>query len=156
MRLGPVLTVGMLLGVALALPACGDEETTAAGTPTTTVSARSTSAQCGRLLGDFLDSVESLNNALAVGLSYTDYLSAVDNSRAAYASVPVERLPIACLGRVGYPAERALDNYIAAANRWGRCLATASCATSEVEPALKRSWAGASHLLSRAKGGMNY
>jgi len=171
MRSGPIATVWILLGLVLTLSACGDEETTAAGEgasvprradtrsdradPEIPPGAHSTSKQCVHLLGNFLDSVESLNNALAVGLSYADYLSAVDNARTTYASVPVDRLPIACLSRVGGPAEQTLNAYIDAANSWGDCLATTSCDIAQVEPELKRRWAQASRFLSLAESSIH-
>jgi hypothetical protein len=166
MRSGPAATVGVLLGLALILPACGDERTAAAPQDTAaSTSARSTrgkskssdaaaTRRCGRLLGDFLDSMESLNNTLAVGLSYDDYVGAVNHVRSTYASVQVDRLPIVCLGRVGGPAERALNVYIGAANTWGDCLATIHCDPEAVEPKLQRKWEEASDLLSEAKSGL--
>lgn len=156
MRLGPISTVWILLGLALILSACGDEETTAAGKGASVPrGADTTSKQCVHPLGNFLDSVESLNNALAVGLSYADYLSVVNNARGAYASVRADRLPIGCLGRVAGPAEQALNAYIDAANSWGDCLATTSCDTAQVEPELKRRWAQASRFLSLAESSIH-
>jgi hypothetical protein len=161
MRFGPVATVGLLLGLALILSACGNEQTTAAGSETT-ASSRAEAAtsrskpndpaarQCRRSLGDFLDSMESLNNTLAVGLSYDDYLGAVNHVRATYASVEADKLPIVCLAHVATPAEQALNVYIDAANTWGNCLATASCNSESVEPKLQHKWTEASELLSRA------
>jgi hypothetical protein len=162
MRFGPAATVGILLGLALALPACSDERTAAAGretrasgkTEAMTSGARATAPraarQCGRSLADLLDSMESLNNTLAVGLSYDDYLGAVNHVRATYANVEADRLPIGCLARVATPAEQALNVYIDAVNTWGDCLAIASCNPESVEPELQRKWAQASDLLSSA------
>lgn len=166
MRFGPAATVGVLLGLALILPACGGEQTAAAGGDGATTSreapasdratarARSTARQCGRWLGEFLDSMESLDNTLAVGLSYGDYLGAVNDVRATYADVQADRLPIGCLARVATPAERALNVYIDAVNAWGNCLASASCGSKSVEPRLQRKWAEAADLISEAKSGL--
>jgi hypothetical protein len=173
MRSGPAATVGVLLGLALLLPGCGDEQTAAAGGEPASSEAKSTAGEagpaadraqrrrlgadpvaarrCRRSLGGFLDSIESLGNSLAVGLSYDDYLGAVNHVRAAYAGVRADRLPIACLARVAGPAERALNVYIDAANAWGDCLATASCDVESVEPELQRMWARASDLLPSAR-----
>lgn len=162
MRFGPAATVCTLLGLTLILPACGDERTAAAGGEQKTTS-RETAApagakakapqaarQCGRQLGGFLDSMESLDNTLAVGLSYKDYLSAVNHVRATYASVQADHLPIGCLARVATPAEQALNVYIDAVNTWGNCLATASCNPESVEPKLQHEWAQASDLLAES------
>lgn len=166
MRFGPAVTVCILLGLTLILPGCGGEQTAAAGLETERESAAnpprsgataktpSPARQCGKLLGDLFDSIESLDNTLAVGLSYDDYLGAVNDVRATYASVPAGRLPIGCLARVAGPAEQALNAYIDAANTWGDCLATSSCEPEAVEPTLQHKWAEASGLLSSAQSGL--
>lgn len=173
MRFGPAATVGVLLSLVLILSACGDEGTAAAGGEKATTSreaaaqsgaeagasgtrarARPVARQCARQLGGFFDSIESLDNTLAVGLSYDDYLGAVNNVRATYANVQADRLPIVCLARVAGPAEQALNAYIDAANAWGNCLASASCDPEAVEPKLQNKWAEASNLLSSAQSGL--
>jgi hypothetical protein len=169
MRPGPAAIAVLLLALAPILSSCGDEQTSAAGTETsgqptakaTTAGASATSEgasrdlatakRCRRSLSDFLDSMESLNNSLAVGLSYEDYLTAVNHVRSTYAPIDANRLPLLCLTQVASPAEHALNTYIEAANTWGNCLATASCDTESIEPKLQRKWARASDLLSRAQ-----
>jgi hypothetical protein len=161
-----------LLGLALILPGCGDEGTATAGEekPTsrqaTAPSAaksgasgakpgdRSVARQCGRILSDFLDSIESLENTLAVGLDYDSYLLAVNHVRSTYAELPADRLPIPCLALVGTPAENALNVYIDAANTWGNCLAGTSCKPELVEPKLQRRWGEASSHLTEARSGL--
>ena len=159
----PAAIVGVLLGLALILPACGDERTPAAGkvaaTPSKVQAKRPAAAaagakRCQGLLGEFLDSMESLRNLLAVGLSYEDYLRQVGGVRAVYAGVPAKRLAIACLVRVGTPGERALNVYIDGVNVWGDCLASASCDPESVEPRLQRKWRRASGFLSTAESGL--
>lgn len=155
MRPGPAAIAVLLLALALILPGCGDEQTSAAGT--TTSAARPAKAdpavakRCRRSLGDFLDSMESLNNSLAVGLSYDAYLSAVNHVRSTYAPIDADQLPLLCLAQVASPAERALNTYIEAANTWGDCLATTSCDPESIEAKLQRKWAQASDLLSEAQ-----
>lgn len=166
----------VLLSMALILPGCGEEGTATAGgekiaveskaggeraIPSGTTGARETrvarpkaARQCGRQLGGFLDSMESLNNTVAVGLDYESYLGAVNNVRSTYASVPAERLSLVCLARVAGPAEGAINTYIEAANTWGDCLATASCDPESIEPKLQREWEKASDLLSVARNGL--
>lgn len=172
MRSAPIAAAAVLLSLALILPGCGDEGTATAGGEKTAaestaggekaipngatgargarVARPAAAKRCGRLLGGLLDSMESLNNTVAVGLDYDSYLGAVNNVRATYASVPAERLPLVCLTRVAGPAERALNAYIEAANAWGECLAGSSCDPESVEPKLQRKWEEASDLLSVA------
>lgn len=164
MRSGPIAVIAALLSLALVLPGCGDDGTATAGegkeptsAPRTVPRAPSGSPaaarRCRAALGDLLDSIESLDNALAVGLEYEQYLGSVKRVRASHANVAVERLGIVCLGRVAAPAERALNLYIDAANRWGDCLAS-SCETESIEPQLQREWERASAQIGRAQNGL--
>lgn len=185
MRSGPAATLGVLLGLALILPACGESGTGASGGEGTTASKESPAAdrqagssespaadrrtasanrtkarapsaarQCVRTLGEFLDSMESMANTLAVGVDYDSYMTTLSRVRATYAGVDADRLGLVCLGRVAGAAERSLNTYIAAANQWGECLATASCKISSIEPQLQRKWEQASDQLSDARSGL--
>jgi hypothetical protein len=155
-----VVTVGILLGLALILPGCGDQRSAAAGTGTATrsgVEAHASAAMrtCRAQLHGLLRSMDDLRRELAVGLSYGAYLHGVKAARAAYDGVPVDRLELGCLVRVGTPAELALNRYIAAANTWGDCLTSASCDSESVEPELQRKWGLASDRLSSAQRGLH-
>jgi len=165
MRFGSVATACVLLGVAPILAGCGGGGATADGkTVTTAGGAAPTNGsppraplakkQCGRLLGEFLDAAESLDNTLAVGLDYKGYLSAVNGVRSTYAAVPARDLPLGCLTRVGSPAEQALNAYIDAANTWGDCLATTGCETESIEAKLQHKWAQASNFIASAQSGL--
>jgi hypothetical protein len=161
MRLSSAATVGILLGLALMLSACGEDGTTAADKPAST--ARTTSAapprpvaarsSCRRLR-PLLGSMAKLRDDLARGLSYDDYLREVQQVRAAYARLDAEKLTAGCLLASGGPAERALNLYIDATNAWGDCLATVACDTHSVEPKLQRKWARAAHQLAAAQQGL--
>lgn len=170
MRPGPAAIAVFLLALALILPDCGDEQTSAAGagrsvaraakkttadgsaaTNEAAASDPATAKRCRRSVGDFLDSMESLSNSLAVGLSYDAYLSAVNHVRSTYAPIDADRLSLLCLVRVASPAEQAFNTYIEAANVWGDCLATTSCDSGSIEPRLQGEWREASSLLSEAQ-----
>ncbi len=158
--------VGVLLGLALILPGCGEEGTATAGGEATAERrepgaaiprARARKAapvaslavrRCRHSLGEFLDSMESLGNTLAVGLSYEAYLAAIHRVRGTYAAVPADRLSLACLGRVAGPAEGALNLHIDAVNAWGDCLASSSCDPESVEPRLQREWERAANRVA--------
>jgi hypothetical protein len=166
MRAGPAATVGLLLTLALLIPACGEQGTAATAEKAQTVhskaktpaNARSrvsiAAKRCRAALGEFLDSMESLANTLAVGLDYQAYLSSVNRVRATYANVPTKSLSLPCLGLAAGPAEHALNFYIAAVNTWGNCLATPSCDPASVEPRLQRKWEAAGDLVSAAQQGL--
>lgn len=153
-------TVGMLLGLALLLSACGEDGTTAVGEPSSTTgparsqAAAPPSAACRSQLHDFLAAMAILRDNLARGLSYDDYLAEVKHTRAAYARIHPRQLQAGCLLASGGPAERAFNLYIDAANAWGDCLATVTCSTRSVEPALQRKWALAARQLATAQAGL--
>lgn len=161
MRLSAAATVGILLGLALILSACGEGGTTAADKPavsTGTVSATPPHAATARnschRLRPFVGSMAKLRDELARGLSYDEYLHEVQSVRAVYARIDADKLTAGCLLASGGPAERALNLYIDATNSWGDCLATVSCNTRSIEPKLQRKWALAAHRLAIAQQGM--
>jgi hypothetical protein len=161
MRLSSAATVGILLGLALMLSACGEDGTTAADKPASTTDTRSarpphaaTTGNSCRRLRPFLGSMVKLRDDLARGLSYDDYLREVQGVRSVYARIDAGRLTAGCLLASGGPAERALNLYIDATNTWGDCLATVSCNTRSIEPKLQRKWALAARHLATARQGL--
>jgi hypothetical protein len=159
MRLSPLATVGILLGLVLILPGCGDQSAPAAGTGSAAVrgvesGVSAATRTCRAHLHGLLNSMDDLRGQLVVGLSYGAYLHEVRAAQATYDGVPVDRLELSCLVKVGTPAERALNLYLDAANTWGDCLTSTSCDSESVEPKLQRKWALASGRLSLAQKGL--
>jgi hypothetical protein len=161
MRLSSTATVGILLGLALMLSACGEDGTTAADKTASTAKTTSVppphaapARNSCRRLRPFLGSMVKLRDDLARGLSYDDYLREVQGVRAVYARIDADKLTAGCLFAGGGPAERALNLYIDATNTWGDCLATVSCNTHSVEPKLQRKWALAARQLTTAQQGL--
>lgn len=163
MRLSSAATVGILLGLALMLSACGEDGTTAAGrtagatkpAPAPPVHGATVRDSC-RQLRPFVGSMATLRDDLARGLSYDDYLREVQRVRAVYARIDADKLSAGCLLAGGGPAERALNLYIDATNTWGDCLATVSCNTRSIEPKLQRKWALAAHQVTTAQRGLRH
>jgi hypothetical protein len=163
MRLSSAATVGILLGLALMLGACGEDGSSAADKPASVSSASSTSAPapkkartlraCHQLRG-FVGSMSALRDRLARGLSYDDYLREVQSVHPLYRDIDAGKLTLGCLLTAGGPAERAFNLYIDAANTWGDCLATVSCNTRSIEPRLQRKWALAARRLAVAQRGL--
>lgn len=148
----------MLVAAALALAGCGDGETrtvTRTGPAATPAHSRAhgTKVAAGCRLGAFLHALDTLESHLAVGLSYEQYFAEVQRAKAAYAAVPVAKLELPCLIAAGTPGEKALDQYIEAANAWRECRADISCGTYTIEPRLQRKWRVAAHYLAHAKAG---
>jgi hypothetical protein len=154
-RLREVLRAVLLLGIStLTLFGCGGGDaatatrTTAAQTPG---KSRGRKAVAGRhcRLGPFLRALDTLESGLAAGLSYEQYFEAVKGARSDYESVPIDELELPCL-TVGTPAEKALNQYIEAANAWRECRADVRCGTYSIEPRLQRKWRVASHYIALA------
>lgn len=156
----PPLACALALAAVLAWGGCGEEgaaapedgaarQSSARPDVAPAPSAATAGSGCPRQLGAFVDSLDALRRQLAIGLSYEQYVARVKGLRGSYDSIPVHRLTFDCLA-TGRPGERALNEYIDAANAWGECLAEASCATAAIEPVLQRRWRVASRFLSEA------
>jgi hypothetical protein len=163
MRLSSAATVGILLGLALILGACGEDGTTAADKPEGTAGTVSGPPPRTGAAGDpchtlrpFVGSMAKLRTDLARGLNYDDYLREVQRVRAVYARIDADKLTAGCLLAAGGPAERAFNLYIDATNTWGDCLATVSCDTRSVEPRLQRKWALAADQVTAAQQGLRH
>ena len=108
-------------------------------------------SRCRSEVDGFLKAMATLRSNLAVGLSYEQYAAEMRRVGAAYGRLPLDRLTLECLAASGTPGEKALNQYIDAANTWGECLAEAACDTASIEPGLQRKWRVASRFLSEAQ-----
>jgi hypothetical protein len=158
MRLSAAATVGILLGLALMLSACGEDGTKAAeepaGTVSTTAAPTPPKARTCQQLRGFIASMAALRDKLARGLSYDDYLREVQSVRSLYSGIEADKLTVGCLVVSAGPAERAFNLYIDATNTWGDCLATVACSTRSIEAELQRKWALAARRLRVAQRGL--
>jgi hypothetical protein len=150
----------LLTALALSLSACGGEGSGAAATGKSTAATTRSAQQaqpsaaanpCRAQVGGFLDSMNALRGKLEVGLSYEDYIAEVGRVRAAYDRLPTAPLELDCLIEAGTPGEKAFNEYIAAANVWGGCLAEAGCGAASIEGRLQSEWRVASRFLSAAR-----
>jgi hypothetical protein len=157
----PALACVLALAATLLLAACGGgagataEAGPEGGAKAAAAAARTQGAParrqpCPAQVEILLDDLGRLRRQLAVGLSYDQYGARVEQLRASYAAVPIDRLAIACLLSASTASERALNEYIDGVNAWGECLADAGCTTATIEPVLQRKWRRASHFLSEA------
>ena len=106
---------------------------------------------CQARLGDLVDRMDDLRQALLAGLDYSEYVLRVQAIRAAYEAVPIDRLGLTCVAGPAGDAEDAFNQYLRAANLWGECAGTAGCAASSVESRLQHRWKVASKSLDAAK-----
>jgi hypothetical protein len=130
------------------IPPPGDYETE----PTAKLAtAAKSGGGCQARLGDLVDRMDDLRQALLAGLDYSEYVLRVQAVRAAYEEVPIDRLGLACVAGPANHAEDAFNQYLRAANLWGECAGTAGCAASSIESRLQRRWKVASKSLEAAK-----
>lgn len=106
---------------------------------------------CQARLGDLVDRMDDLRQALLAGLDYSEYVLRVQAIRAAYEAVPVDRLGLTCVAGPASDAEAAFNQYLRAANLWGECAGTAGCAAGSIESQLQHRWKIASKNLDAAK-----
>jgi hypothetical protein len=166
-RTGPAVA---LLCLALALASCGGGGSSTAGTtaatttpkpsaevkaaaPTKPDPAGKTGHGCEARIGNFVDRMTDLRQALLAGLSYAEYVVRVRAIRDAYEAVPVDHLGVECLSGPAGAAEDAFNQYLRAANTWGECAGTEGCAASEIETKLQHRWHIASKRLDRVERG---
>jgi hypothetical protein len=152
------LAAALLVGSAIGLAGCGGgvDETASAGAANQQ-NARSerggggTDPRCLNQLGGLLGSLDRLRDQLVAGVTYEQYVAELNDVRAAYAKLPLKRLGLDCLSRVGTTAERSLNRHIEAAEIWSECVEVPGCQSSSVEAKLQRKWRQGSSLLSRAE-----
>ncbi len=132
-------------------PQTSSEITYGGGTGVPTIEVFKSGAHCKAKIGDLVDRMDDLRQALLAGLDYSEYVLRVQAVRAAYEAVPVDRLPLACVAGPAGHAEDAFNQYLRAANLWGECAGTAGCAASSIESRLQHRWRIASKSLDAAK-----
>jgi hypothetical protein len=118
-----------------------------AAMPEATTTASPTESGCSARLGEFVSRMDDLRQSLLAGLSYAEYVVRVKAIHDAYEAIPVDRLGAACLAGAAAHAEDAFNQYLRAANTWGKCAGTAGCAASEIEGKLQHRWRIASKSL---------
>jgi hypothetical protein len=116
-----------------------------------TLEVTESAAHCEAKIGDLVDRMDDLRQALLAGLDYSEYVLRVQAVRAAYEAVPIDRLGLACVAGPANHAEDAFNQYLRAANLWGECAGTAGCAASSIESRLQHRWKVASKSLEAAK-----
>jgi len=111
-------------------------------------------SSCQAQVGGFVHSLATLRRRLVAGLAYEQYVSEMRAIRSTYEAVPVARLDVTCLTRVGGPAESSFNTYLDAGNDWGDCVGTPGCEAATVEPTLQRKWRAAAKALGEAQAAL--
>jgi hypothetical protein len=96
-----------------------------------------------------------LDTRLSVGLTYADYTSEVADIRVVYDQTPFGEVDdFDCLGDVGVPLERALNQYAKAATRWDECFEDIYCENDSIQGELQEHWTKAGRLAVKADTGL--
>lgn len=106
--------------------------------------------KCNSQIGALITIESNLNSHLDVGMNLHDYTSAVGDVRAAYDQAPIHQMDYQCL-TAGSHAERAMNDYVSAANKWNTCLTDPNCSDASVKPQLQSEWSKAGGELDTAK-----
>ncbi len=107
------------------------------------------SVVCPPSVHRFVASLAEIDGQLDVGINFREYESLRRRAHAAYARVPVKRLPHSCLVRVAVPAEKALNAYTVASNIWRRCIGNLNC-NRAADARLRFRWQQAGNYLETA------
>jgi hypothetical protein len=102
-------------------------------------------AKCALTFRPLQDAIDELDSRLGVGLNYENYTTEVADVRVAYDRTDFDGLkdPV-CLTTVGLPLERALNQYVKAANVWDDCFGDFDCDMDDVQPTMQKHWNRAS------------
>ncbi len=115
---------------------------------------------CDSNISDFLNALHEMDSRLSVGLTFASYGERVGDVRVAYdASIAklteaADADSLACLGAVAVPAEKALNHYVAASNRWSRCIQDIDCDVDSINGALRSRWRRARQRIDSADAGL--
>ena len=111
---------------------------------------------CATIMSPLVDALRELDSRLGVGLSYARYGDELGDARVVYDRVDADEVDNLgdCLTDVGVPAEKAFNEYVKAANTWGKCFDDFDCSNDSIRPALQRRWSRASDKVDEAKRGL--
>lgn len=115
---------------------------------------------CSGAFSDLEDAVGELDSRLAVGLNFESYGTAVADVRVAYDKTDYDHIDLApadrlsCLGGVGVPLEKALNQYVAAYTRWNDCIQDLYCDTDSIDGELQSHWTKATRAAEKARANL--
>lgn len=105
------------------------------------------SSECIEATRGLYDALFDLDSRLDVGLLLADYRTKVGDAQVAYNRINSEELQQSCRLLVREPLQRALNEYIAAQNRWSQCVTNFRCSMSKIRDNLQTRWAAASAIV---------
>ena len=113
--------------------------------------------ECSSMLGDFDDSLSSINSRLSVGLPFVDYSKAVGDATVSHDAV-VKKATAAggisddCIIKVATPLENALKAYVNAYNTWNDCIGEDYCTfDGDTLAKAQKAWTRADTLVTKGE-----
>jgi hypothetical protein len=116
---------------------------------------------CSQTFSDLQDALGELDSRLSVGLNFERYGDAVADARVAYDKTDFGHIDLptaerlSCLGGVGVPLERALNQFVAAYTRWNDCIQDLYCDTDSIDSDLQAHWAKASRAVEKSRNALD-
>lgn len=110
---------------------------------------------CSSKFQPFLTALGNVDSRLGIGLSFQDYSMKIGDAKVAYDQVISNNTKDdKCLGAVGLPSEKALNEYVKAYNIWNDCIQSTSCSTDSIKGELQKHWATAGGAAAKANEGL--
>lgn len=112
---------------------------------------------CSAAFTDLQDTLGELDSRLSVGMNFEAYGTAVADARVAYDKTDFDHIDLpstdrfTCLGSVGIPLEKALNQYVAAYSRWNDCIQDYTCDNDSIDGELQGHWGKATRAVARSK-----
>lgn len=111
---------------------------------------------CSRTFAALQDKLGALDSRLSVGMNFEAYGNAVASARVVYdrtdfGSIDLPEVDrLTCLGGVGVPLERALNQYVAAYGTWNDCIQEWGCDTDSIDGDLQARWSKATRAVVKS------
>jgi hypothetical protein len=140
--LNKIALIGCVVTAAALLAACGGSSQ--AGT----TASSQVSPRCQQQIAGLLAALDTIRGRLVNELEYPEYVREVRRLQTAYARTRLAGLPRDCLRGPAATAERAVNDYVRAANTWTRCVADRGCPPESARPRVEKRWWTAGLLVS--------
>ena len=156
-----LLALAAIIGVVtLAYAALGGSSGPTAKQKAALITARTSMTEAQRCVSKtkaMLNALDQINSRLGVGLNFSDYSGRVGDAQVAYNASAFTKLSgtgYDCLEKVSVPAESALNEYIAAYNKWNDCVSNVDCSTDSIDGELQKHWTKATSFVLKSKSGL--
>lgn len=159
----------VVVAVGLTLTGCGGDDgensaeepapttttTTVETTPTVdpaVIEARRLAAECRDGLADLSDELSKVDSRLSVGLTQSEFNTALGDVQIAYDRSPFQNLDEKCLRQAGLPLGSAFNAYLQANTKWADCINDTYCEVEgDVLSDIRSKWSEATRLIAKSE-----